>query len=219
VLMKGRKLTADENEQKRSLSQNFRNCDYIEKHYHHLMQNPVDGVISFESFRSNIPNLRGYLANCFLAGMATYFCEDGRYLFDNPVHTLKFNHIYLKGYDYGEPYVMPDGTPYIAQLIERNPCVKCIDLSYTGIGDKEAACLIKALASNNNLVELKLDGNDISKEHLQYIALILKINKENANIKNTRINWDTSTWPVWRASTTTKKSIDQTQSGCRSPKI
>lgn len=140
---------------------------------HQMMQNPEDGQIIFDGCS------RSLLHNGNLVRIADYFdSETGDHILGKTIDMLKISNMRLSDY-YDEKNVwsqMPDGTPYIAELIGKNPKIKVIDLSYTQLGDKEADILIKALESNTRLCELNLEGNSISEEKLRVISEIVERN-------------------------------------------
>ncbi len=137
--------------------------DTAEREFHQTMQNPVGQTITFDG----VP--RNFLHNGNLCQLSGYFCAaDGRHLFDKDVQQLNIRNVCLKGYNnhWGQ---MPDGTEYIAYLIEKNPNIEIIDLSNTQLGNDEAEILLRALSKNTRLENLWLYGNPIDQSHLQAI--------------------------------------------------
>ena len=144
----------------------FNSLDQFEKLFHIAMQNPVDGVVSFDGVS------RELLHNGMLRTLSDYFItNDGNHLFGKSINQLVITNVSI--HQCNMPHLwqnlMPNGTEYIANLIAKNPNIAKIDLSNTGLDDADALTLITALKKNTQLIELKLDGNPICNELLTLI--------------------------------------------------
>lgn len=148
--------------------------DRYKTRFHHTMQNPVAGIISFDGWS------RSLLNNGLLCRLTDYFTASGEFLFETKINSLIIKNICLKGYNRGLHDQMPDGTTYIGQLISKNPDIEEIDLSNTSLGDYEAKILLKHLEKNTKLFKLNLSGNPISQDLLDAIQLKLTENYNNS---------------------------------------
>lgn len=177
--------------------------DIFSSDFHRVMQNPVNKKITFNNIS------RGLLHNGNLSCLSEYFNEEGNHLFGRTVQALNITNVCLKGYNNGIPDQMPDGTEYIARLIEKNPNIETIDLSYTQLGDDEAKILLNALTNNTKLLKLSLDGNMISKSYLDQINIKLE-----ENIKNKK-----ESDPAWKLNKYLQQSIQSEASSSHSVRL
>lgn len=147
--------------------------DVFESKFHLAMQNPVNKTIIFDNIHRHL------LHNGNLARLREYFSEEeGKHIFGQTIQELIITNTCLKDYNYGCVDQMPDGTRYIAELIAKNPNIEKIDLSHTQLGSDEAEILLQALRKNTKLLELRLEGNLISKKYLEEINNKLAENKK-----------------------------------------
>ena len=83
-------------------------------------------------------------------------------------------------------YSCAEGAKHIADMLKVNKSITCIDLQRNAIGDQGACELAQAMTENTTLLELALDGNDISvnEEELQCALEESQPNDHRSEIMN-----------------------------------
>ncbi len=144
------KALADKHEDRSAVHKT--NMDAYECRFHYLMQNPVDGAISFAGAD------RGYLHNGLLGCLKDYFDTDGNHIFGCKITTLDLSGVQLSeilNHDRRQ-VEMPSGVSYICELIAKNPKISEINLSFKGLVQDDIVSICEALRKNEHLKALNI---------------------------------------------------------------